>query len=243
MTDAHSPFDRSPLLDELRTDTAIDAAALERVRERVTATLTATHLAALGQTTNIVPQPALPGRWLRATWAGLAAALAVGTALGAGGHALVSSLVEPAPQHTPAHAAHAKRAPVTKQRPVIVPSVAQQPELPAETVPPVAAPPPVARAMPPPAASTGLDAELRQLEEARAALTAREPSRALALLAAHARNHPRSMLAQERDALEVKTLVAAGRHLEARAAGERFATRYPQGLLLDAVKASLRTIP
>jgi hypothetical protein len=43
--------------------------------------------------------------------------------------------------------------------------------------------------------------------------------------------------------LRVKTLVAAGRHAEARAAGERFAARYPQGLLLDAVKASLRTIP
>lgn len=243
MTDAESTFDRSPLLDELRADTAIDDAALERVRERVTTTLTAAHLAALGQAASVVPQPALPGRWLRATWAGLAAALAVGTALGAGGHALVSSLIEPAPPHPPTRTPDTKRTPLTKQKPLIAPSAALPPELPAEAVPPVETPPPVRRNTPPPPESAGLDAELRQLEEARGALSAGQPSRALALLAVHARNHPGSMLAQERDALKVKTLVAAGRHAEARAAGERFAASYPEGLLRDAVKASLRTIP
>jgi hypothetical protein len=242
MTDAESTFDRSPLLADLRADTAVDDAALERVRERVTTTLTAAHLAALGQAPSVVPQPALPRRWLRATWAGLAAALAVGSALGAGGHALVSSLIEPAP-HTPARTVDIKHRPLTKQKPVIAPSAEAQPELPAEVVPPVETSPSVRRNTPPPAESARLDAELGQLEEARGALSTGQPSRALALLAAHAQNHPRSMLAQERDALKVKTLVAAGRHAEARAAGERFAASYPQGLLLDAVKASLRTIP
>jgi hypothetical protein len=242
MTDAESTFDRSPLLDDLRADIAVDDAALERVRKRVTTTLTAAHLAALGQAASVVPQPALPQRWLRATWAGLAAALAVGTALGAGGHALVSSLIEPTP-HTPARALDTKQRPLTKQKSVIAPSAAPQPELPAEAVPPVETSPSVRRYTPPLPESAGLDAELRQLEEARGALSTGHFSRALALLAAHAQDHPRSMLAQEREALKVKTLVAAGRYAEARAAGERFAASYPQGLLLDTVKASLRTIP
>jgi hypothetical protein len=51
------------------------------------------------------------------------------------------------------------------------------------------------------------------------------------------------LLAQERDALVIISLVAAGRYREARSAGQRFRTRYPDSLLRDAVQRSLETIP
>lgn len=254
MSHTEPPFDRSPLLDELRADSAIDTETLDRVRERVAATLTAEHLAALGQrarhdTISVVPQPALPTRLLRASWIGLAAALAVGTALGAGGHAVVSAFAVEARARPPSPrlATAAPKRAVPRPAPAleIAPTAALSPP---ETA--LSAAPREARLVPSPAVAPapssvrlGLDSELQQLEQARSTLSRGQPSQALALLASHAQRFPRSMLAQERDALIIKSLVAAGRHSEARATGERFIASYPNGLLLDAVQASLAAIP
>lgn len=251
MTHNEPAFDRSPLLDALRSDSAVDADALGRVRERVTSTVTAAHVAALGQSraasrpTSLAPQPALPQRPWRASLTGLAAALAVGTALGAGGHAVLSAYVTPMRTHAPApRKPETTSVPARRAAPQAAP--VSSAALPSE---PEALPNPPELEPARPIAGTasaephGLDAELQQLERARTALGRGQPDQALSLLAAHAQRYPSSMLVQERDALNIKALVAAGRHAEARAAGDRFGSRYPDSLLLDAVKASLATIP
>ena len=81
------------------------------------------------------------------------------------------------------------------------------------------------------------------LDRARSAITRGKPSEALDILQEHSKRFPNSKLSQERDALTVKALVGSGRHAEARAAGERFRARYPDGLLLDAVTTALSAIP
>jgi hypothetical protein len=238
MTPTEPTFDRSALLDELRADCSVEGARLERVRERVATTLTTAHLAAIG------PQPSLPRRLLRASWTGVAAALAVGTALGAGGHAAVSVYFAPQRAHAPPPAARTNEPPPKRVAPA--PTIAAAPVEPEAEAPKPAAPAePAARplAAKPSAEPAGIDAELEQLDRARSSLARGDAGRALALLSSHATRHHGSMLAQERDALTVKALVSAGRHAEARAVGERFIANYPNGLLLDAVKSSLATIP
>jgi hypothetical protein len=237
MTETEPAFDRSPLLDELRADCGVDAETLRRVHERVATTVTAAHLAAIG------PPPAIPRRVVRASWAGLAAALAVGTALGAGGHAVASAYFTPQRAHAPAPPPRSNEAAARDVAPAPVATEAR-PEEPAPA-PAVQAEPTASRSLAPKPSTepAGIDAELQQLDRARSALARGQAAQALALLSSHAARHPGSMLAQERDALTVKALVAAGRHAEARAAGARFIASYPNGLLLDAVKASLATIP
>lgn len=238
MTETEPAFDRSPLLDELRADCGVDAETLQRVHERVATTVTAAHLAAIG------PQPAIPRRVVRASWTGLAAALAVGTALGAGGHAVASAYFTPQRAHVTAPTSRSKEAAARDVALATAPIVTEaRPEEPALAPAVQAEPAPRSLAPKPSTEPAGIDAELQQLDRARSALARGQAAQALTLLSSHAARHPGSMLAQERDALTVKALAASGRHSEARAAGARFIASYPNGLLLDAVKASLATIP
>ena len=104
------------------------------------------------------------------------------------------------------------------------------------------------RAVPHPSSSTRnsgsqLSAERIMLDEARAALMEGNTSRALALIDRHRRNFANALLAEERDALEVQSLVKAHRFDEARARADAFRKRTPGSLFLSVVDAAVESIP
>jgi hypothetical protein len=80
-----------------------------------------------------------------------------------------------------------------------------------------------------------LTAELDLLQRAHGAYTRRDFSVALTLVGEHARRFPRSQLAEQREALRVRSLAGAGRADEARAAAAAFAARFPRSVLLPRV--------
>jgi hypothetical protein len=88
-----------------------------------------------------------------------------------------------------------------------------------------------------------LAAERRLLDAARAALVAGDPKAGLDKLASHAQQFPRGALAEEREALSVDALVAAGRYDDAKRRGEVFHARFPGSLFAASVAAALRDIP
>lgn len=78
------------------------------------------------------------------------------------------------------------------------------------------------------------------LDEARVALAGGEPVRALAALDDHRRLYPQSSLGEERDALQIQILVAAGRREEALERTTRFEKAHPDSLLLPALRRSVQ---
>ena len=85
--------------------------------------------------------------------------------------------------------------------------------------------------------------ERHLLEVARAALSRARPQEALAALDEHARRYPAGELDEESESMRVDALVAAGSYEEARAAAERFNTKYPGSMLRASVSRALRSIP
>jgi hypothetical protein len=101
------------------------------------------------------------------------------------------------------------------------------------------APEPAPSSSPSPAApADALAEETRLLRDADAATRAGDATRALALLAEHARRFPRGALAEERDAETVLALCAAGRTEDARAAARRFLAARPGSALAGRVRSS-----
>ncbi len=75
-------------------------------------------------------------------------------------------------------------------------------------------------------------AELALLQRAHDAYTRHEFSTAVALVGEHARRFPTGRLAEEREALRVRSLLGSGRSEEARQAAAAFAVRFPRSVLL-----------
>jgi hypothetical protein len=88
-----------------------------------------------------------------------------------------------------------------------------------------------------------LAAERALLDEARGDLRSGNVAGALSSLDAHARRFPAGVLAEERDAMNVRALVAAARIEDARAAGLRFRAAHPGSLLAPTVDDALDSIP
>jgi hypothetical protein len=78
-------------------------------------------------------------------------------------------------------------------------------------------------------------AELALLQRAHAAYTGRDFSAALTVIAEHAHRFPKGPLAEQREALRVRSLAGAGRADEARRAAAAFAIRFPRSVLLPRV--------
>jgi hypothetical protein len=78
-------------------------------------------------------------------------------------------------------------------------------------------------------------AELELLQRAHTAYTQREFSLALTLIAEHARRFPKARLAEQREALRVRSLAGAGRADEAHRAAAAFAAQFPRSVLLPRV--------
>jgi hypothetical protein len=133
------------------------------------------------------------------------------------------------------------QAPAAQPAPVAAPApVSRKP------APPVAPPPPVALASPPPerprssvgAHQAGRDPsqqELRLLRAAREAVAREDFATALPLLSEHARRFGSGRLAEEREALRVRSLAGLGRTQEARRAAAAFKARFPRSVLLPVV--------
>ncbi len=77
--------------------------------------------------------------------------------------------------------------------------------------------------------------ELRLLRRARAAVAREDFGAALPPIAEHTRRYRNGRLAEEREALRVKTLVGLGRTEQARRAAGSFRVRFPHSVLLPAV--------
>jgi len=78
-------------------------------------------------------------------------------------------------------------------------------------------------------------AGLELLQRAHAAYTRHDFSGALMLIAEHARRFPKGHLAEQREALRVRSLANAGRADEAHRAAAAFAVRFPRSVLLPRV--------
>ena len=81
-----------------------------------------------------------------------------------------------------------------------------------------------------------LRAELELLRRAHAAYASQEYTGALLVLAEHAHRFPSGRLAEEREALRVRSLADVGRKDEARRAAANFAARFPRSVLLPNCK-------
>ena len=150
-----------------------------------------------------------------------------------------------------AAAAGTLRSPAPGARPIIATSPTAQPpalvhddrlevaaiEPPQPAVPPAAAP---SAARVPRASSDAnpFSAELDLLARAHAAYTRNDFPRALALVAEHARRFPNGHLAEEREALRVRSLVRSGRSDDGHRAAAAFTQRFPRSVLLAHVEGS-----
>ena len=84
--------------------------------------------------------------------------------------------------------------------------------------------------------------ELALLQRAQTAYAQHDCRRALTLLAEHGRRFPHSRLAEERDALRVRSLGCAGHGQEAQRAAAEFAARFPRSVLLPRPGDGERTV-
>jgi len=163
-----------------------------------------------------------------------AAGGAIGTAI-----TLHNQRTEPVPNQVPVPAQPSARAP--EERPTTATS-----DAPPLFAPPLFAPPQVPTADPLRPSHGGAEgdpfaAELDLLSRAQAAYTRHDFSRALALVGEHSRRFPNGHLAEEREALRVRSLLGCGRHGEAERASAAFARRFTRSVLLPRAGESLST--
>ncbi len=189
-----------------------------------------------------VRPPASVGAGANATWKalaakGLAGIVVVASALAGARYALKSNA--PAPPTLVA----------TSERVATPFGVVTEPQTTTATATPrieetVAAPPVVVRSQPQPKSDVAVvEAEHRVLDQARAAVAAGEPEKALVATAEHAARFPHGTLAEERDAIEIRALAALGRKSEARAALADLRTRFPRSFLLEGATEEVESIP
>jgi hypothetical protein len=166
----------------------------------------------------------------------LLGAFAAGVGVGAMGHATLS---RPAPVVVTAPVAPASASSTTWPTPVAEPAAS----LSATTLAASAASTPSPAAPPPTRGArtvghdrdTSLALERAWIEQARMALARGSPGDALAALDAHARSFPAGRLAEEREALAIQALSAAGRADEAAARARSFRQRWPGSVFLPLV--------
>jgi len=84
-------------------------------------------------------------------------------------------------------------------------------------------------------------AELQLLQRAQSEYASHDFANALVLLAEHGRFFPRGRLAEEREALRVRSLARAGRGDEARRALASFANRFPHSAFLPRLQAAAQS--
>jgi hypothetical protein len=114
-------------------------------------------------------------------------------------------------------------------------------EAPLEAAPAVAISAPAEKSIRPRRLASRVDpfaGELDLLQRAHAAYTRRDFSTALTLVSEHARRFPKGNLAEQREALRVRSLAGAGRGDDAHRAAAGFAHRFPRSVLLPRIEDS-----
>jgi hypothetical protein len=220
-----------------------DSAAKERVSTRLAQSVGFLSLSRASATRTPIAKSSAASflAAFRAYPLGFVASFSVGTALGAG-------LYAQARRTEPARTAYVDRA-VSPSATIVVASPAppRQEITPTSTAPaplpssPVAVPVPSASAER--AGFASLAKQQALLDTARAAFARADYAGTLEALNAHYRRYPKSVLGEEREALEIKTLAAVGRDVEAKTRASQFKTQYPQSLLLPSVSDSVGSIP
>jgi hypothetical protein len=224
-TDPRPPH---PELEALLERARVIPPVSDVVRARALARARATASAASPPTA----EHAVPERARRSSFA-MAAAIAF-FALIAGGTAAALFRRAPAPATPPPPAA-------PRALPRLVVSV------PERAAPPVVvAPQPIAVAKirhqsRPPTPQESYAAELDLLRHAQAAYANRDFPNALILVAEHGRRFPNGRLAEEREALRVRSLASSGHRSEARSAVDAFANRFPRSVLLPRLREAVGT--
>ena len=217
-----SSSDLDPLFESARALDRVSDVARARIRARARATVASAAASTLPTAT-----PERPRRLRLAVAAGVAFVLgATGAAAAFLGH---RSAV---PRTVPT-------APVPRMAPIV--DVGAQ----NATVLPSADTGPVVKAIMPRHhrhAASGWDArtaELALIQRAQAAYADGNLPNALQLLAEHGRRFPNGRLAEEREALRVRSLAGCGRSADARRALQAFADRYPHSVLLPHLQETL----
>lgn len=236
MTDSDQDSVDPELLALLRSDFAPAAAAVkERVSNRLAHSVGALALSrgALGASSGFGARAGL--RKLS-----FLASFAVGAACGAG---LYAAARRPMPERVVyvdrpvwQAAPRASSLEPTPQEPQTVPAL----------VPPARAPSAVVPALSASGDRGGMASLAEQqalLDVARRAFAQSDYEATLATLATHFQRYPKSVLGEEREALDIKALAAAGRLDEAKARATRFKAQFPQSLLLPSVQDSVGLIP
>ena len=219
-------------LAQLRADLVTpDAEATRRVGARLSRSI---------GTLAVGSVPSMPRALAWARPLQLVASFVVGGVVGAG---LYSALRAPKLERV-----YVERPPEPVQVPVVaaLPATRALPEMAPSAAPPLA----FARsaALTPTASAAGdrlasLAEQQALLDVARAAFAGSDYPATLKTLAAHSARFPKSVLAEEREGLQIKALAASGRVPEARALAARFQARHPQSLLLPSIKDSVGAIP
>ena len=241
MPSSDSPASNELLFDGLRSDIETMPAEVEaRLGKRLASVMLAAAAPGAALAAGRVAG-AVNASWLHSRTFAVALALPVGAALGALGHAWLARAEVPK-----IIAPHAAPSVFVDARPSLSPPIPVS----ALTATSAARPLPTASGRAAPRASSsdvpiaaGLDGDLRLLEQARTKLADGDAAATLQLLRAHEHAYPASPLQQEREALTIKALVAAGRAGEAAKLAEVFRARYPQGLLRDSVERAVGRNP
>jgi hypothetical protein len=139
----------------------------------------------------------------------------------------VAALRSPPPARS---ATLASSAPTPAAVSEVVKDVQEASEPPLASTPPLVEPPKTARSAHPDGELGTTELEL--LARAQAAYTRRDFTRAIGLVSELTRRFPNGHLAEEREALRVRSLLGSGRVDEGQRAAAAFATRFPRSVLL-----------
>lgn len=233
MSDPGSPVDPKDLT-LLRAHPPPSIGAKARVRSRLAAAIPSLHGAEGGGGGYGGPPRAAAALGSIGSKGAIAVAFLIGGAVGAALYARFAKA--PAAQV------------VYVDRPVATPPPSAPPAaLPASTdatsTPAALATTSTSAARSPSSTASQLSAERMILDEARAALGRHDAVRALDELDRHRRTFPKALLGEERDAMQVQALVAAGRYDEARARANAFRRHTHDSLFLPVVDAAIGSIP
>jgi hypothetical protein len=154
--------------------------------------------------------------------------------------------VTPAPVHQAPTAELAPVAPVERETaaPLLVAApVAITDAAPSSAARAATASTPTSIARPSSSLDRSLDAERLLLDDARSALGRGDGAGALRATALHAQRFPLGFLTEEREAIAIQALLLVSRYDDARQREAAFESKYPHSMLLQAVRASVESIP
>jgi hypothetical protein len=227
------PSELDPLLESAKVLDRVSDVARARIRARARATVAGAHASTLPAAARRSTSPTSPTSRSR-----LALAAGVAFVLGATGTA--AAFLGPFRGHRSAARHPAATAPESRAAAPIVKTVADNERvLPSiDTEPVVETAPPRHHRRASRVADAGA-AELALIQKAQAAYADGNLPTALELLEEHGRRFPNGRLAEEREALRVRSLAGCGRAGDARRALQAFADRYPQSVLLPHLRETL----